>query len=182
MTAGIEAVLRQLHRGENDLEKELLVIGERHRSDHEVAHVTTALARWSHQNLEALSALAGKYGSFLGDPAGQREQGGPLAAMREKAASAIGHRPEPALLLLRDLRRLYLMASENSIDWTMAMSAAVRAMGPAVLTHEMPAGNGADGARGGAKPSSGTVPGVGRSPYTPQNAAGMPIDPTRSEP
>ena len=29
MTAGIEAVLRQLHRGENDLEKELLVIGER---------------------------------------------------------------------------------------------------------------------------------------------------------
>ncbi len=124
MTTGIEGVLRQLHHGEENLGKELLVIGERHRVNHEVAHVTTDLARWSYQNLQALSSLASSYGSFLEEIKDEREKGGPLTSMREMAANALGHRPGAALVLLRDLRGLYLMASGNNVNWIMLGQAA----------------------------------------------------------
>ena len=42
---------------------------------------------------------------------------GLLDAAREKGAELVGRRPEPGLLLLRDLRRIYTLASEASINW-----------------------------------------------------------------
>ena len=47
-----------------------------------------------------------------------------LSTIREKAAQAVGHRPEPGLLLLRDLRNLHLAATENSLLWEMLAQAA----------------------------------------------------------
>jgi hypothetical protein len=38
--------------------------------------------------------------------------------VREKTSELIGSRPEPGMLLLRDLREIYLLASQASIDWT----------------------------------------------------------------
>jgi hypothetical protein len=68
------------------------------------------------------------------------------------------------------------------IDSAVRTSAGVRAMGPIVLIQPRSGGSAAAGAPGGANPFCGTVFAVGRSPYTPQNAAGMRIEPTRSEP
>lgn len=50
--------------------------------------------------------------------------GGVLSALREKTAEVMAHRPEPGLLLLRDLRELHLSAAENSLHWEMLAQAA----------------------------------------------------------
>lgn len=41
-----------------------------------------------------------------------------LSAIREKGSELAGRRPEAVLLLMRDLRKLHLLAAEASIDWT----------------------------------------------------------------
>ena len=38
-------------------------------------------------------------------------------ALRAKGAEILGRRPEPGLLLLADLRRVYRMAAGASLDW-----------------------------------------------------------------
>jgi hypothetical protein len=48
-----------------------------------------------------------------------------IGGLREKAAQVLGRRPEPALLLLADLRHLYLSAAGNSLHWTMLAQAAL---------------------------------------------------------
>ena len=124
MSTGINVVLRQLHDTEQELEQHLHVVGERHSTDHEVRHVTVQLARWSCQNRRSMSVLADAHGSFLGEDPSEQSSSGVLEAMREKAAALMGRRPEPGLLLLRDLRELYLMASGNAVLWTMLGQAA----------------------------------------------------------
>ena len=124
MSYGIAVVLREVHDGETDLERQLHVAAERHRTDHEIRHVAVDLARWSLQNRQALASLADRYGAVLGKDQDPQEPTGPLAAVREWSAEHLGRRTSPALLLLRDLRHLYLMASGNSVLWTMLGQAA----------------------------------------------------------
>ncbi len=59
---------------------------------------------------------------------------GVLAELRRKAAEAVGHRPEPGLLLLRDLRALHLYATENSLYWEMLAQVAQATRKEALLT------------------------------------------------
>jgi len=115
---GISLYLREVHGGETDLERELHAVGERHCADHEVRHVTVDLARWSLQNRLALAGLAGRYGKTLSDDQDPQAPARPMAHLREPTAQLLGRRPEPGLLLLHDLRHLYLLASGNSVKWT----------------------------------------------------------------
>ncbi len=115
---GIALFLREVHAGEAELERELHAAGQRHRTDHEVRHVTVDLARWSLENRRALAGLAGRYGENLGKEQDPQPPGQPTAHLRERTAELLGRRPEPGLLLLHDLRHLYLLASGNSIHWT----------------------------------------------------------------
>lgn len=121
---GIDLVLRHVHDGEAELEKELHVVAERHRTDHEVRHVAVDLARWSLQNRQALEPLAQRYGSPLADDQDPQVPSAAMGAIREKTAELLGRRATPGLLLLRDLRELYLLASGNSVLWTMLGQAA----------------------------------------------------------
>lgn len=122
MTPGTKAVLRELHAGEVDLEQQLHVVADRHRTDHEVRHVAVDLARWSLQNRTALEPVLAR----LGKEADTDTHAGPrvVQAMREKTAELLGRREETGLLLLRDLRQLHLMAEANSVLWTMLGQAA----------------------------------------------------------
>ncbi|PNG22980.1 hypothetical protein [Streptomyces cahuitamycinicus] len=120
---GITLALRVLHHGEKNLAGHLTSVAGRHRTEHEVHHVALDLAGWSRVHVQRLSDTADHYGLNLGDSAGT-----PLAqllsAVTEKASEAVGHRPEPGLLLLRDLRELHLAAAENSLHWEMLAQAA----------------------------------------------------------
>jgi hypothetical protein len=103
---------------EQHLAEALLSVGERHRADHDVYHLTRQLARWSQGHLAALAPFAERYGSDVStDDVGEQRRG-PLSAIREKGAELAGRRPAGGLLLLRDVRRLHLLAAEASVEWT----------------------------------------------------------------
>ncbi|MFJ3202878.1 hypothetical protein [Streptomyces sp. NPDC086989] len=112
-------VLRALHHGERHMERQLAAAAEHHRAEHEIHHVATDLARWSDEHAERIAEASRAYGLDLRGGTDDRPGEGLLAAVREKAAEALGHRPEPGLLLLRDLRTLHLAATENSLYWEM---------------------------------------------------------------
>lgn len=115
-------VIEELHRSENDLRHELLQISDRHKSDHEVFHVARDLAGWSADHVRDLAEIGKDYGVDL-DPEAEGEA--KLAErLREKSAELLGRRSEPALLLLRDLREIYMKASGVSVDWEMLGQAA----------------------------------------------------------
>jgi hypothetical protein len=121
--SGVDVVLRALHDGEVHLADELTAAAERHRTEHEVHHVALDLALWSREHGRRLSALGHERGLRLGDlPSASAAR--LLSAFGRKAAEALGHRPEPALLLLRDLRDLHLGAARNSLHWEMLAQAA----------------------------------------------------------
>jgi len=134
--------VQQTRSAEEDLAKELERVGERHKTDQEVYHLTRTLAEVSRRNARKITPFQQRYPGSGGtrqdeeDPGllGRlREKGetllesvtgpegggrsGLLEAAREKGAEAIGRRPESGLLLLRDLRRIYALASEASINW-----------------------------------------------------------------
>ena len=107
--------IREVHEAERRLADDLLQLGERHKVDHDVYHLTRTLAERAKERMRALEPHAERYGESLdGDePSG----GGALAAVREKGAELVGRRPETGLLLMRDVRALHLRAAEASIDW-----------------------------------------------------------------
>lgn len=122
MTAALRSVLQQVHDGELGLERELHAVAHRHRTDHEVRHVAVDLARWSLMNREALEPVLQRYGKEAGTDA--HAGPGAVRAVREKTSELLGRREAPALLLLRDLRHLHLMAESNSVLWTVLGQAA----------------------------------------------------------
>lgn len=112
----LRLVIRELHRSENSLAANLLKLAERHKVDHGIYHVACDLARWSETHVHELAEVGQRYGLHLRDHARGGDTG-KLAAMREKASEMLGRRPEPALLLLADLRRVHLEAAGVSLDW-----------------------------------------------------------------
>lgn len=115
---GLTLTLRTLHHGEKHLAEQLTTVAGRHPAEHEVHHVATDLAAWSRAHIERLADVAHAHGVDLGHSTGT-SPADVLSPLREKAAGAVTHRPEPGLLLLRDLRNLHLSATENSLHWEM---------------------------------------------------------------
>lgn len=126
---GTTLVLRVLHHGEQHLAGELRLVADRLRTDHEVHHVATDLARWSEEHALRVVQAARDQGLDLHDSSGTGS--GVLAELRRKAAEAVGHRPEPGLLLMRDLRALHLYATQY---WEMLAQVAQATRNEALLT------------------------------------------------
>ena len=111
----VPVAIEELHRSENELAAELLRVSDRHSADHEVHHVARDLARWSREHVRGLAAWAPTTASS----STRRPRPGATCWARcaARAARRSGRHHEPALLLLRDLRGLYLQASGVSVDW-----------------------------------------------------------------
>ena len=115
----IAVALREAHDAETGLAAELLRVGERHKADHDVFHLTRTLTSWSERHVHRLAAEAGRYGIELdAETVDDEEDRGLLARLREKGSELAGRRPEAGLLLLRDLRELHLAAARASLAWT----------------------------------------------------------------
>ncbi|MFJ9809437.1 hypothetical protein ACIRTB_14545 [Streptomyces sp. NPDC101158] len=119
---GITLTLRALHHGERGLAKQLSAAAERHRTEHEVHHVALDLVLWSDDHCRRVAETGRHYGLDLDGPP-ERSAPGLVSTLREKTAEAVGHRPEPGLLLLHDLRELHLAAAGNSLYWEMLAQA-----------------------------------------------------------
>ena len=107
--------LRELHRSERSLARELLTISDRHHAEHEVHHVARDLAGWSHQHVSALGEAGHRHGVRLSGEAVKTS--GLLAPVRTALSDLSRTRAEPGLLLLADLRRLHRKAAGVSLDW-----------------------------------------------------------------
>jgi hypothetical protein len=114
--------LRELHRSENDLAHELLQISDRHKVDHEIFYVARDLAGWSQDHVRQVARIARDYGEDLdAEPEGESTLAGKVL---DKGSELVGRMRSPGLLLLRDLREVYLKASGVSVDWELLAQAA----------------------------------------------------------
>ncbi|NKQ53951.1 hypothetical protein HFP15_13775 [Amycolatopsis sp. K13G38] len=117
--------LRELHRSELALVRELLAVSERHRAEHEVHHIARDLAAWSREHVRVLAATARDYG---------------LDLEHEAPEEVSGHGTGTPVRLLGDLRRLHLDAAGVSLDWELLAQGAqalkdTRLLGLAQLCH-----------------------------------------------
>ena len=116
----IGLAIEQVADAERELARALFEVGERHKADHDVFHVSKTLADNEQAHIEALAEHGGRYDAAIdGEAEESRGERGPIHQMVEKSAELVGSRPEPALLLLGDLRQIYLLAAEASINWVM---------------------------------------------------------------
>lgn len=107
-------VLRELHRSEVKLARSLDAIAARHHSDHGIHHVANDLAGWSRDHVARISECGQHYGLRLRS----HPRTAPITESAQQWISdRFGRRPEPALLLLADLRRLHRLAAGVSVDW-----------------------------------------------------------------
>ncbi len=114
---GIQYALRRVHDGEQDAASQLATLADRHRTDHEVHHVARDLAVWSLDHVAQVARTAEQFDLRLDETV---ERPNRLTGdVREKLATAVGRRPEPALVLLEDMTKLYLRVAENSLAWEM---------------------------------------------------------------
>jgi hypothetical protein len=110
----LRLAIRELHRSERKLARKLNVVAARHRSDQDIYHLAHDLAGWSQNHLRELAGHGRHYDLHLSsDP----RTGVLTGVVQTRIAVMLRHRPEPALLLLADLRRIHRLAAGVSLDW-----------------------------------------------------------------
>lgn len=109
--------LSELHEAETDLAAEYRVVGERHAADHDVFYICHTFALQCEQHAERVRGIAEEFEKRLSDPSGSETLHNVMAGLRQKTSDLLGRRAESGLLLLRDLRQLYLMAEEANVHW-----------------------------------------------------------------
>lgn len=126
----IGEVLRDLSHDENELSQALDRLADRHRADHEVFYVGHDLARWSVRHIREIASVAPSFGVDL-EP-GPDPSAHPVAEARQWLSELSGRSAEMELVMVRDLRDVYLRASGVLTDWEMIGQAA-----QAIVHHEL---------------------------------------------
>lgn len=114
---GVHFVLSRLHEAENDTHSMLLRMAHTHAADQEIHHVSLDLARWSGEHVRRLAKAADDEGLKLAaEPDSPTRLG---ERLRSAASSMSARQTAPGLLLIDDLKKLYLQTSQVSLDWEM---------------------------------------------------------------
>lgn len=121
----VAELIKQLHEGETDMAGKLRRAAHQHATDFDVQHGATQLSLWSQEHVARLAEAGKRFDLELATEVRDgSDDEGIIGQVLEKTAKAVGRRPEPALLLLRDLRALHLCAAGNNLDWEMLAQAA----------------------------------------------------------
>ena len=121
----IGPAVKRLQESETDLAERFRELSERHPSEHDLYHLAHRFAKECEEHARKLAPIAERYGT---DPAdAEAGEGGLFEALREKTGALLGRRPESGVLLLRDLRELYLAAQETLITWVIVNQGAMAA-------------------------------------------------------
>ena len=118
----IGIVLRDLHHDENQLALALVRLADEHRADHEVFHLGHDLAEWSVRHVREIASAAKDFGEDL-DPAPD-DTPTLVDQARRWVSERAGRSSETELVMVRDLRDVYLRASSVLTDWEMVGQAA----------------------------------------------------------
>lgn len=127
-------LLGELHEAETDLATEYRRVAEREAAEQDVYYLCYTLAKQCDDHAERVRAMAAQFDGTLPEPPGSNGGEGILAELRHRASEMLGRRSESGLLLLRDLRRLYLMAEAVSIHWVAMGQVAQAVRDQALLT------------------------------------------------
>lgn len=111
----VDKALEEIQAAESDLARQFRVIGERHAVEHDLYHLGHTLARQCADHLERLKPFADRYGAPRADA--DADSPPALEALRHKTAELVGRSEMSGMLLLRDLRNLYLTAQRAEIAW-----------------------------------------------------------------
>jgi hypothetical protein len=121
----VGSLLACLHRLEHELAHRYLTLGDQHAADHDVYHQCRTFALQSEAHAERIAVHAANLGPGAADvECDSNFWTGPRETAREETPDMVGSSRQGGLLLLRDLRRLFLAAEEVSITWVMADQAA----------------------------------------------------------
>jgi hypothetical protein len=115
--------IEEVHEAEAVLAKRLHTVCERHASESDLYHLGHAFARRCAEHLQALAPFAQRYGAKPA-PDGLDESPGLLETVRRKGADMIGRSEAAGLLLISDLRDLYLAAQHAELAWVILLQAA----------------------------------------------------------
>jgi hypothetical protein len=112
-------VLKQLYDAEAELADEFRKVRERHAVEHDVFHIANRLSRQCQDHMDEIRAHAARYDAQLAPTEDPDTLDNLMGFVRRKNAELLGRREEVGMLLLRDLRQLYLLAQEVAIDWVL---------------------------------------------------------------
>jgi hypothetical protein len=121
----IGPAVERLHEAELDLADRFRELGERHPSEHDVYHHAHTFAKECLAHAEQLEPIAERYGKDV--ETDEEAEGGIIEALRRTTGAILGRRPESGLLLLRDLRELYVAAQSTLIAWIIVHQGAMAA-------------------------------------------------------
>ncbi|CAM3314637.1 hypothetical protein BST27_26715 [Mycobacterium intermedium] len=110
----LKLAIRELYRSERKLGRALNSVAARHHHDHDICHVAHDLAHWSYHHLEELAGHGPHYGLRLSP---NPRIGTVSGLAQSRVSELLRRRPEPALMLLADLRHLHRLAAGVSLDW-----------------------------------------------------------------
>lgn len=127
----IGKLLDDLHDAETDLAHQYRVVANRQAAAHDIYYMCHTLAGQADEHAERIRRMADKFGKQLSAPGADRITN-VLSGLRHKTSELVGRRSTTGLLLLRDLRELFLMAQEVNIHWI-----ALGQVAQAVRDHEL---------------------------------------------
>jgi hypothetical protein len=128
----VDSAITQAQDAERDLAAELRKVGERHAVEHDLYHLAHTLARQCEEHLERLRPHAARYGADSA-PADVAETPAVLERVRHMTSELLGRAEATGMLLLRDLRDLYLHAQEAEIAWVILAQTAHAVRDPELL-------------------------------------------------
>ncbi|MFL5780707.1 MAG: hypothetical protein ACJ760_05280 [Thermoleophilaceae bacterium] len=98
--------IRDVAKAEERLAESLLEVGERHKADHDVYHLTRKLARWSQGHVAALVPLGVRYDvEFSADDIGGVTRRGPTLCRAANRVRYLPPAPAAATTRTRPRRR-----------------------------------------------------------------------------
>lgn len=121
----IGPALEHLHATESELAKDLRTIAERHAAEHDVYHVGLMLADRCNDLVLSLQPFAEAYGQHVDADTDVDAVHGFAERLRRGTSAVLGRSERTGLLLLRDLRDLFIQANEAQIDWTIVRQGAL---------------------------------------------------------
>jgi hypothetical protein len=127
----LKLAIRELHRSERKLAHHLNVVAARHHSDQDINHLAHDMAGWSQQHLVELAKHGRHYGLRLRT---EPHTGAVTGTVQSRLSAMLRHRPEPALVLLADLRRIHRVAAGVSLDWELLAQGAQAAKDSELLS------------------------------------------------
>ncbi len=117
-------LIGELHQAETDLAAEFRKVADRQAADHGTSSMCRILAEQCDRHATRIQHLAERFGRDLSELRRASAVSSVAGALRHRASEVMGRHPGAGLLLLRDLRHLYLLVHAVDVHWVMLGQAA----------------------------------------------------------